>query len=253
VTPVAEADAGERLQKVLAHAGVASRRAVEEMITAGRIRVNGDRARLGQRIDPDKDKVEIDGSIVPLRADLVYLLANKPEGVVTTAHDPQGRPTILDLVEVETRVWPVGRLDIGSEGALILTNDGDLTMRLTHPRYQVPRTYLVEAGGSVGPKAAGQLARGVELEDGRTARAEVQVLERGSRGSLVEITLHEGRNRQVRRMFETVGHPVRRLVRTAIGPLKLGRLKPGTIRKLAPAEVAALYATTTDPVDRSTS
>ena len=238
------APSGDRLQKVLAHVGVGSRRAVEEMITAGRIRVNGHVARLGQRVDPDNDKVEVDGSIVPLRADLVYLLANKPEGVVTTADDPQGRPTVLDLVEDDVRVWPVGRLDIGSEGALILTNDGELTMRLTHPRYHVPRTYMVSATGSVGPRAATSLARGVELEDGPTQRAKVDVVERGTGGSLVEITIHEGRNRQVRRMFEVVGHPVRRLVRTSIGPVKLGRLKPGSVRKLGPREVAALYAAT---------
>lgn len=241
---------GERLQKVLAHAGIASRRAVEEMIVAGRITVNGRRARLGQRVDPAKDKVEVDGSIVPLRADLVYLLANKPEGMVTTSSDPQGRPTVLDLIEIDTRVWPVGRLDIGSEGALVLTNDGDLTLRLTHPRFHVPRTYLVETRGSIGKRAVDGLARGVDLEDGPTKPARVQVLERGARGSLVEITIEEGRNRQVRRMFDAVGHPVARLVRTAIGPVKLGRLKPGTVRRLSPHEVGALYSAATETVDK---
>lgn len=236
---------GERLQKVLAHAGVGSRRAVEEMIAAGRVRVNGERAELGRRIDPEKDKVELDGSIVPLRSELVYLLVNKPEGIVTTADDPEGRPTIMDLVDDQTeRLWPVGRLDIGSEGALIVTNDGDLTMRLTHPRYHVPRTYLAQVEGSVGRRALDRLARGVELDDGMTAPARVQVVERVPRGSLVEITIHEGRNRQVRRMFDEVGHPVRRLVRRAIGPLELGRLKPGTYRKLSPVEVQALYRAT---------
>jgi len=232
---------GERLQKVLAHAGLGSRRAIEEMIVAGRIQVNGVRAELGRRIDPEKDKVEVDGSVVPLRAQLEYYLLNKPEGVVTTADDPQGRPTVLDVVDTEERVWPVGRLDIGSEGAIILTNDGDLTLRLTHPRYHVPRTYVAQVRGTVGRRALTALARGVELEDGRTAPARVGLLERVPGGSLVEITITEGRNRQVRRMFEALGHPVSRLVRRAIGPLELGRLKPGDYRKLSPAEVRALY------------
>ncbi len=232
---------GERLQKVLAHAGVGSRRAVEDMIAAGRIRVNGARAELGRRVDPAKDKVEVDGSIVPLRTDLVYFLMNKPEGVVTTADDPEGRPTVLDVLDASERVWPVGRLDIGTEGAIILTNDGDLTLRLTHPRYHVPRTYVAQVQGAVGQKVLTKLARGVELEDGPTAPARVGLLERVPGGSLVEITLTEGRNRQVRRMFQALGHPVNRLVRRAIGPVELGRLKPGDYRKLSPIEVQSLY------------
>ena len=235
---------GERLQKVLAHAGVASRRAVEEMIAAGRVRVNGKRAELGRRIDPEKDKVELDGSIIPLRSELVYLLVNKPEGVVTTADDPEGRPTIMELVDQSERLWPVGRLDIGSEGALIVTNDGDLTHRLTHPSFHVPRTYLAQVEGSVGRRARDRLARGVELDDGMTEPARAQIVERVPGGTLVEITIHEGRNRQVRRMFDAIGHPVKRLVRRAIGPLELGRLKPGTYRKLSPIEVQTLYRAT---------
>ena len=233
---------GERLQKVLAHAGVGSRRAVEEMIADGRVQVNGTRAELGRRVDPEKDKVEVDGSLVPLRANLVYYLLNKPEGVVTTADDPEGRPTVVDLVDAPDRVWPVGRLDIGSEGAIILTNDGDLTLRLTHPRYHVPRTYLAQVRGSVGHKVLARLARGVELEDGRAAADHVGLLERVPGGSLVEITIAEGRNRQIRRMFDEIGHPVTRLVRRAIGPLELGRLKPGDYRRLSPVEVQSLYA-----------
>lgn len=232
---------GERLQKVLARAGVASRRAAEEMIVAGRIQVNGVRAELGQRVDPHKDEVKVDGSLVPLREDLVHYLLNKPAGVVSTADDPEGRPTVVEMIETDTRVWPVGRLDIETEGAILLTNDGELTLRLTHPRFGVPKTYVAEVQGSVGSRAARTLARGVELDDGPTAPAEAKVLERASSGSVVELVLKEGRNRQARRMFEAVGHPVRRLVRTAIGPLKLGRLKPGTYRKLSPAEVRALY------------
>ena len=232
---------GERLQKVLAHAGVGSRRAVEEMIAAGRVRVNGARAVLGRRIDPEKDKVEVDGSPIPLRTELVYYLLNKPEGIVTTADDPEGRPTVLDLVDSEERVWPVGRLDIATEGALILTNDGDLTLRLTHPRYHVPRTYLAQVKGSVGARALNRLAKGVDLEDGHSRPAHVGLLERVPGGSLVEITITEGRNRQVRRMFEAIGHPVTRLVRRTIGPLELGRLKPGAFRRLSPTEVQSLY------------
>lgn len=234
----------ERLQKVLARAGVGSRRAVEEMIARGRIRVNGSTARLGQRVDPSKDEVKVDGSVVPLREDLVHYLLNKPAGVVSTADDPDGRPTVVEMVETESRVWPVGRLDIETEGAIVLTNDGDLTLRLTHPRYQIAKTYVAEVQGSFGPKAARALARGVELEDGSTAPAEVQIVERGSAGSVVELVLREGRNRQARRMLEHVGHPVRRLVRTGIGPLKLGRLKPGTYRRLSPLEVQLLYKAT---------
>jgi pseudouridine synthase len=231
----------QRLQKVLANAGVASRRAVEEMIVAGRVRVNGERARLGQKIDRETDVVEIDGSRVPLRADLRYFLVNKPPGVVTTADDPEGRPTVLDLLDREEHVWPVGRLDVESEGALVITNDGELTNRLTHPRYGVRKTYVVEVRGGVGRRALRTLATGVELEDG-VARAErARIVEQAGGDTLVEIVVTEGRNRLIRRMMEALDLPVARLVRVAVGPLKLGRLKPGTYRALGPAEVAALY------------
>ncbi len=236
-----ETPAGERIQKVLARAGVASRRAVEEMIVRGRIRVNGERVALGRRIDASKDIVEVDGSRVPLSTDLAYYLVNKPVGVVTTAHDEEGRETVMDLLEVEVRVYPVGRLDMDSEGLVLLTNDGELAQRLTHPSFGVPKTYLVEASGSVKEKSVRALARGVELDDGVTAPAEVRLVEKNPRGTLVEMSITEGRNRQIRRMFEAVGHPVRRLVRTAIGPLMLGRLKPATYRKLRPDEVMSLY------------
>lgn len=240
-TPGSSSSEGERLQKVLAHAGVGSRRAVEEMIAGGRVTVNGEIAILGRRVDTQKDEVQVDGSTVPLRADLEYLLLNKPEGVVTTADDEAGRETVLDLVEAANRVWPVGRLDIATEGALLITNDGELTHRLTHPRYHVGKTYVAEVTGPVGAGALKRLTRGVELEDGPAAPAEVQLLERGSKRSLVELTIGQGRNRQVRRMMEAVGHPVISLVRTAIGPLRLGRLKPGTYRRLTPDEVRDLY------------
>jgi 23S rRNA pseudouridine2605 synthase len=233
---------GERIQKVLARAGVASRRAIEEMIVRGRIRVNGERVELGRRIDASKDLVEVDGSRVPLEADLVHYLMNKPVGVVTTARDDEGRETVMDLLDdIDVRVYPVGRLDLDSEGAVLLTNDGDLALRLTHPRFGVSKTYLAEVEGSVKDKTVRQLARGVELEDGVTEPARARLIERAPGGTLVEITLTEGRNRQVRRMLESVGHPVRRLVRTAIGPLMLGRLKPATYRRLKPEEVRELY------------
>lgn len=232
---------GERLGKVLARAGVGSRRAVDELIARGRVRVNGSPAILGRRVDPSNDVVEVDGSRVPLDPDLVYYLLHKPAGVLTTAADPHGRPTVLDLVDVPARVWPVGRLDADSEGLILLTNDGDLTHALTHPSRGVPKTYLAQVRGSVRPAAARTLARGVELDDGTTAPARVVVLDRKKGSSLVEIVLTEGKNRQVRRMLEAVGHPVVHLVRTAIGPLGVGRLKPGTVRKLSPEEIRGLY------------
>lgn len=241
MTPSRESSEGERLQKVLARAGHGSRRAVEEMIAAGRIKVNGKRARLGQRVDPLKDQVEVDGSTVPLDSDLAYYLLNKPPGVVSTAEDDEGRMTVLDLVQVDMRVFPVGRLDIDSEGAILLTNDGTLTQGLTHPKYRFPKTYTVEVEGSVGGRGLRILQEGVNLEDGRTAPADVRLLERSPRTSLLEMTIREGKNRQIRRMTEAIGHPTVRLVRTALGPLIVGRLKPGSFRRLGPAEVAALY------------
>ena len=232
---------GERLQKVLAHAGVGSRRAVEDLIASGRVAVNGRRARLGQRVDRANDVVEVDGSRVPLSAELRYYLVNVPAGVVTTASDPHGRPTVMDLVDLDARVWPVGRLDVDTEGALLVTNDGDLTHRLTHPSFAVPKTYVARCRGRVGAAALRRLERGVELDDGIAAPATARVLGGEAAQTLVELTITEGRNRQVRRMLAAVGHPVDRLVRVGIGPLMLGRLKPGTLRRLSPEEVRAVY------------
>lgn len=231
----------QRIQKVLAHAGIASRRAVEEMIEQGRVQVNGQPARLGQRVDPDKDEVEVDGSRVPLQAQLRYLLLNKPVGVVTTADDPQGRETVLDLIETDERVWPVGRLDIATEGALLLCNDGTLTHRLTHPSFEVPKTYLAEVRGSVGNKAVKSLLSGIELDDGFARAKGVRIVEQARGDTLLELVLTEGRNQEIRRMLDALGFTVVGLVRVAIGPLRLGRLKAGTYRKLGPAEVMALY------------
>ena len=235
---------GERLQKVLARAGLGSRRWVEELIVQGRVAVNGSVAQLGQRVDAIKDLVEVDGSRVPLRVDLVHYLLNKPLGVVTTAADPEGRPTVLDLVDVPARVWPAGRLDVDTEGALLLTNDGDLSYRLTHPSFAVEKTYVAEVAGGVTDRVLRALARGVELDDGPARATRVTVLDRGRGATLVELTVTEGRNRQVRRMFEAVDQRVLRLVRTELATLKLGHLKPGAVRRLSPAEVRSLYRAT---------
>jgi 23S rRNA pseudouridine2605 synthase len=227
---------GIRLQKVLAQAGLGSRRVAEDLIDRRRVRVNGVVAHLGQRVDPDVDVIEVDGAQIGTKAGLVHLLLNKPAGVITTASDPQGRRTVLDLVPAEPRVFPVGRLDADTEGLLVLTNDGDLAHRLTHPSFGVEKEYLVEVEGEPGRGALRSLRQGVELDDGPTAPAKVAVL--GER--LIRITIHQGRNRQVRRMCEAVGHPVLRLVRTRIGPLAERSLAPGEWRALTQDEVRAL-------------
>ena len=185
--------------------------------------------------------MEVDGSKVPVDEALVYYLLNKPTGTLTSASDPQGRPTVMDYVDTTARVWPVGRLDYDTEGALIITNDGDLTQRLTHPRFGVPKTYVAYITSRMGRRDVRALERGVELEDGLAKATSARLLESTSAATLVELELVEGRNRQVRRMLEALGHPPARLVRVAIGPLMLGRLKPSTLRRLAPAEVQMLY------------
>ncbi len=235
---------GERLQKVLARLGVGSRRVCEDLIAAGRVTVDGTVAVLGRRIDPAVDRVAIDGVPVPVRPDLVHYLLNKPAGVVSTAEDTHGRATVVSLVPGVPRVFPVGRLDMDSEGLLLLTNDGELTHRLTHPSYGVPKEYLVEVAGQ---PTAGQIRRlreGVDLEDGPTAPARVSVVA----PSLLRMVIHEGRNRQIRRMAEAVGHPVVRLVRTRIGPLSDPSLAPGAHRRLTLEEVRGLAAAAT-PVE----
>lgn len=235
-------DEGERLQKLLARAGVGSRRACEELIAAGRVTVDGEVAELGRRVDPERHRVELDGLPVPLRPDLVHYLLNKPAGVVTTADDPQGRPVVTALVPAEPRVFPVGRLDLGTEGLLLLTNDGDLAFVLTHPRHGVEKEYLAEVEGFPSAEALRALRGGVELDDGTTAPARVQVVQRGRRTTALSVVLHEGRKRQVRRMCEAVGHPVERLVRTRIGSLTDPSLPPGEWRHLTLDEVRGLWA-----------
>jgi 23S rRNA pseudouridine2605 synthase len=231
-----EEPAGERLQKVLAAVGLGSRRACEELIADARVTVDGEVAELGRRVDPDTARVEVDGVPISVRPGLVHYLLNKPANVVTTASDPQGRPTVLDLVPAEPRVFPVGRLDAATEGLLLLTNDGDLAHRLTHPSFGVEKEYLAEVET---PPTRGELRRlreGVDLEDGSTAPARVTLVPPRA----VRLVIHEGRNRQVRRMLDAVGHPVLRLVRTRIGPLTDRRLRPGEWRPLTPAEVRSL-------------
>ena len=236
---------GERLQKVLARAGLGSRRVCEDLIADGRVTVEGEVAQLGRRVEISRDAVEVDGVPVVIRDDLVYYLLNKPAGYVSTAADTHGRPTVVELVPSSPRVFSVGRLDTDTEGLLLLTNDGELTQRLTHPSYGVVKTYLAEVEGDPAPGAIRRLREGVELDDGPTAPARVTVVQRRGDSAAVELGIHEGRNRQVRRMCDAVGHPVRRLVRTRIGPLRDGSLAPGAWRALTPIEVRKLYEAAT--------
>ena len=228
---------GERLQKVLARVGFGSRRVCEELIAEGRVTVNGDRAILGRRINIDADSVQVDGADIPLLPDLTYYLLNKPAGVVTTADDPQGRQTVMGLIPKEPRVFSIGRLDYDTEGLLLLTNDGRLAQRLTHPSFGVDKEYLAEVTGSPSAGALRLLRTGVELDDGVTAPAKVVQPDEHS----LKITIHEGRNRQVRRMCEAVGHPVKRLVRVRIASLADRNLRPGEWRTLTTDEVRGLY------------
>jgi 23S rRNA pseudouridine2605 synthase len=227
---------GERLQKVLALAGFGSRRVCEDLIADGRVQVNGEVAVLGRRVEIETDKVEVDGVQIGVRPNMVHYLLNKPAGVVTTASDPQGRPVVVDLVPAEPRVFPVGRLDFDTEGLLLLTNDGDLAHRLTHPSFGVEKEYLAHVEGNPSRGALRRLREGVELDDGITAPAKVALIE----PNVVRLIIHEGRNRQVRRMCEAIGHPVLRLVRTRIGPLRDPSLRPGAHRLLVRDEVRAL-------------
>ncbi len=241
------AAAGERLQKVLAHAGVASRRHAEALMDAGRVTVNGQVVRqLGARVDPHADDIRVDGRAVRVAPEHTSVLLHKPAGPVTTASDPQGRATVLDLLpdELRTRrLYPVGRLDRDTEGLLLLTNDGALALRLTHPRYALPKEYHALVHGRPTPVALADLRRGVLLpgEARPTAPARAWVLRAEGEGTWIGLELHEGRNRQVRRMLTAVGHPVRRLRRVRIGPLTLGELPLGGWRLLTAEEVDGLW------------
>ncbi len=225
-----------RLAKYLAHAGVASRRASEELIRSGTVTVDG-----APVTDPATDvsgeeRIEVDGAPVSTEQRVVYLL-NKPKGVVSTASDTHNRPTVVDLVDSPKRLYPVGRLDADTTGLILLTNDGELANRLTHPRYEVPKTYRARVTGAVKEPDIRQLRDGIELDDGTTHPAKVRRIG----GSEIEITIHEGRKRQVRRMLEAIGHPVHELERVAMGPLRLKGLAPGDSRRLTPAEVETLW------------
>lgn len=237
------AEAPARLQKVLAAAGVGSRRACEEMIADGRVTVDGAVAELGDKVDPAAAVIHVDGERVVTDPDLVYLAFNKPRGVVSTMDDEQGRAALADYLDrVPERVYHVGRLDADSEGLLLLTNDGELAHRLTHPSYGIAKTYLCQVPGPV-PRAVGRrLLGGVELEDGPAKLDGFKIVDSAGRSALVEVVLHEGRKHIVRRMLAEVGHPVQRLVRTAVGPVRLGTLKPGRTRPLRQTELAALFA-----------
>jgi 23S rRNA pseudouridine2605 synthase len=234
--------APERLQKVLARAGIGSRRRCEELIEDGLVTINGVVAVLGNRADVDIDRIEVDGVAIAVRPDLVYYLLHKPTGVVTTAADTHGRATVTSLVPDDPRVFPVGRLDQDTEGMLLLTNDGDLAHRLSHPSFGVEKEYLAEVEGEPTRGSLRALRDGVELDDGITAPAKVSAVAPNQ----LRITIHEGRNRQVRRMCEAIGHPVVRLVRTRIGPIADRKLKPGEWRALTIDEVRALERATSN-------
>jgi 23S rRNA pseudouridine2605 synthase len=234
----------ERLQKIMARAGIGSRRACEEIILQGRVKVNGQTVtQLGTRADPTRDKIVIDGQPLTTDEALVYLILHKPPGYLSTTVDPYGRPTVMELCSVPQRIYPVGRLDKDSEGLLLLTNDGPLTQRLTHPRYQHEREYQVLVQGQPGRQALRALRQGVTLEDGKTSPAQVHLIQNKAAllgTTWLSIVLREGRKRQIRRMCAAVDHPVQRLIRVRMGPLHLGDLKPGEHRRLTRQEIKTL-------------
>jgi 23S rRNA pseudouridine2605 synthase len=232
----------ERLQKVMAAAGIASRRASELLISAGRVTVNGQVASLGDRVDAESDVVEVDGERVIVDTTLRYLMLNKPQGFVSTTSDPEGRPTVMDLVNLDERLYPVGRLDQDTEGLLLLTNDGELANRLLHPSYGVERSYLALVPGPVRREMMRRLDEGIELDDGPARPKRVRVVEEHRGKALLEVVMTEGRKREVRRMLAAVGLPVERLARVAFGGVELGDLRQGKWRFLDRPEIARLHA-----------
>ncbi len=236
---------GVRLQKVLAQAGVGSRRAAEELIVAGRVEVNGQVVTtLGTRVDPSRDALRVDGRRIAVDDTKVYLVLNKPRGVVSTMSDPQGRRCLGDLVrDRPERLFHVGRLDTDTEGLILLVNDGEFAHRLAHPSYGVQKTYVAEVPGPVPARVGRALREGVELDDGPARADAFRVVHQSGSKAMVEIVIHEGRKHIVRRMLDEVGHPVRRLARTALGPVKLGDLAPGQVRPLSQAELGTLLDT----------
>jgi 23S rRNA pseudouridine2605 synthase len=237
------ADEGIRLQRVLAAAGLGSRRACEKLIEEGRVEVDGERVRTqGMRVDPDKAVIKVDGLRIASAADHVYLVLNKPVGVVSTMSDPEGRPSLAEYVaDRSARLFNVGRLDVDTEGLILLTNDGDLAHRLAHPSFGVEKTYLAEVVGPVARDVGKRLREGITLDDGVVQADSFKLVSTVGNRVMVEVALHEGRKHVVRRMLADVGHPVSRLVRTRVGPVTLGNLKPGKHRRLSQQEVGALY------------
>jgi pseudouridine synthase len=235
----------EKLQKVLARAGITSRRKAEEIIKEGRVKVDGKVATLGQRVDTSTDLIEVNGKPIVLPAENVYIMLNKPKGYVCTLEDEIGRKNVISLVQEvikkrKVRLFPVGRLDMDTEGLLLLTNDGELSYRLTHPSFQVPREYLVRVRGHPGKKAVSEVEKGVELEEGKTQPCKVEILKREERSTLLRMVMYEGRKREIKRMWKKVGFKVVFLKRVGFGPLKLGNLRKGRWRYLSPQEVEAL-------------
>jgi pseudouridine synthase len=236
---------GVRLQKVLAEVGVGSRRHCEELIGQGRVEVDGQIVRrFGARVDPEHQVIKVDGKRIPAKPGLVYLAFNKPPKVLTAMSDPRGRRTVADFLgDRAERLFHIGRLDYDTEGLMLLTNDGELAHRLAHPSFEVAKTYLAEVTGPVPKDLGRRLAAGIELDDGVATADKFRVVDREGQRALVEITLHEGRKHIVRRMLAETGHPVSRLVRTDVGPIRLGNLKPGDSRELTTREIGELYAT----------
>lgn len=234
----------EKIHKVLARAGLGSRRACEDLIRAGRVTVNGRKAKVEDRVVAEIDHITVDRRPIPRRPPPVYVLLHKPKGYITSLRDPGGRRTVNELVRVKQRLFPVGRLDFDSTGLLLMTNDGELAQRLLHPRYHVPRVYIVRVRGDVPPIVLGRLRHGVELDDGPTRPARVELVERTHNTTLLRIVLQEGRRRQIRRMCEAVSHPVIDLHRISMGPLRLGDLDAGRWRHLKSDEVEMLEQAT---------
>lgn len=234
----------ERLQKVLARAGIASRRAAEELIRQGRVSVDGRIVTtVGCKVDPDKQQIAFNGKPVQISAKKIYILLNKPKGYVTTLKDPQGRPIVTALLEgITERVFPVGRLDLDTEGALLLTNDGDLAQRIIHPRYEVNKTYIAEVAGCPPPKKITLLEQGIELDGQKTWPATMRVLKKKSSTTIIRVIIHEGKKRQVRKMFAAIGHPVLSLKRVAYGGLSLGRLPIGKYRLLDKNDLDRIFS-----------
>jgi 23S rRNA pseudouridine2605 synthase len=243
ITERTEQADGIRLQKVLASAGIGSRRACEELIEQGRVDVDGAVVRTqGMRVDPERAVIRVDGSRITTKTNSVYLAVNKPRGYVSTMSDPEDRPNLSDILgQRQQRLFHVGRLDVDSEGLLLLTNDGELAHRVTHPSYGVAKTYLAEVVGAMPRDLGATLRAGIELDDGPASVDSFRVVGRSGSRIMVEVVIHEGRNHIVRRLLAAVDHPVQRLVRTAVGPIQLADLRPGKTRALGQAEVGALF------------